>query len=415
MNYVENILSHASGGKKVSAGEYIKAKCDVVLMNDVTGPLAVREFLENGGKLKNPSSVVIVCDHFTPNKDIKSAENVKYLRAFAQKYKVRFFETGNGGVEHVILPEKGIVTAGDVVIGADSHTCTYGAIGAFSTGVGSTDAAYAMLTGKIWFKVPEVVEFNYCGKMGKFVTGKDLILYTLGKIGVNGANYKAMKFSGTAVNSLPMDGRFTMCNMAIEAGAKAGFIVPDAITKEYIAGRPQLKKPKFFFDEPCVKKINILVNRLTPLVACPHLPENVRPAAELNRIKIDQVVIGSCTNGRISDFSQAAQILKNRKIYPGLRAIILPGSQDVYSEALKKGYIETFLSAGCVISPPTCGPCLGGHMGVLADGEVAVSTTNRNFVGRMGSPKSKVYLASPYVAAASALTGRITSPERYEK
>jgi len=340
---------------------------------------------------------------------------VKYLRAFAQKYKVRFFETGNGGVEHVILPEKGIVTAGDVVIGADSHTCTYGAIGAFSTGVGSTDAAYAMLTGKIWFKVPEVVEFNYCGKMGKFVTGKDLILYTLGKIGVNGANYKAMKFSGTAVNSLPMDGRFTMCNMAIEAGAKAGFIVPDAITKEYIAGRPQLKKPKFFFDEPCVKKINILVNRLTPLVACPHLPENVRPAAELNRIKIDQVVIGSCTNGRISDFSQAAQILKNRKIYPGLRAIILPGSQDVYSEALKKGYIETFLSAGCVISPPTCGPCLGGHMGVLADGEVAVSTTNRNFVGRMGSPKSKVYLASPYVAAASALTGRITSPERYEK
>ena len=409
MNYIENILSAHSGGKEVKSGEFLLAECDVVLVNDVTGPLAVKNFLASGGRIKNPASVVIVCDHFTPNKDIKSAQNVKFLRDFAKKYNVRFLETD--GVEHVVLPEKGIVTAGDVVIGADSHTCTYGALGAFSTGVGSTDAAYAMLTGKIWFKVPEVVDFVYTGKRKKFVTGKDLILYTIGKIGVEGANYKAMKFSGPVIDALPMDGRFTMCNMAIEAGAKCGFVAPDGKTKEYLRGRG-LKKPKFFSDGASAKKIRIDAGEIPPVVAVPHRPDKIRPAKKLNKIKIDQVVIGSCTNGRISDFADASKILKGKKIKRGLRVIILPGSRMVYGEALAAGYIETFLKAGCIISPPTCGPCLGGHMGILADGEIAVSTTNRNFVGRMGSASSKVYLASPYVAAASALTGRITSPEQ---
>ncbi|MDO9513512.1 MAG: 3-isopropylmalate dehydratase large subunit [Elusimicrobiota bacterium] len=411
MNYVENILSHASGRKSVSAGEYIEARCDTVLMNDVTGPLAVKEFLKRGKKIKNPGSVVIVCDHFTPNKDIKSAENVKFLRDFAKKQKIKFFEIGDGGVEHVILPEKGIVKPGDVVIGADSHTCTYGALGAFSTGVGSTDAAFAMLTGKIWFMVPEVMEFVYSGKKGKFITGKDLILLTIGKIGVNGANYKAMKFSGPVISALSMDERFTMCNMAIEAGGKAGFVVPDKKTAEYIKGRPG-KKARFFADGASAQTIQMDISSVKPLVAAPHLPDKVGPAAELNKVKIDQAVIGSCTNGRISDFAQAAKIMKGRKISAGLRCIILPGSQEVYAEALKKGYIETFLKAGCVIAPPTCGPCLGGHMGILAGGETAISTTNRNFVGRMGAISSRVYLASPYTAAASALRGRIISPEQ---
>ncbi|MFH1353527.1 MAG: 3-isopropylmalate dehydratase large subunit [bacterium] len=409
MNYIENILSAHSGGKEVKAGEFLLAECDVVLINDVTGPLAVKNFLSSGGRIKNPASVVIVCDHFTPNKDIKSAQNVKFLRDFAKKCNVSFLETD--GVEHVVLPEKGIVTSGDVVIGADSHTCTYGALGAFSTGVGSTDAAYAMLTGKIWFKVPEVVDFVYTGKMKKFVTGKDLILYTIGKIGVEGANYKAMKFSGPVIDALPMDGRFTMCNMAIEAGAKCGFVAPDGKTKEYLRGRG-LKKPKFFSAGNSTKKIRIDAGEIPPVVAVPHRPDKIRSAKKLNKIKIDQVVIGSCTNGRLSDFAAASKILKGKKIRRGLRVIILPGSRMVYGEALAAGYIETFLKAGCIISPPTCGPCLGGHMGILADGEIAVSTTNRNFVGRMGSTSSKVYLASPYVAAASALTGRITSPEQ---
>lgn len=411
MNYVENILSHASGRKSVSAGEYIEARCDTVLMNDVTGPLAVKEFLKRGKKIKNPGSVVIVCDHFTPNKDIKSAENVKFLRDFAKKQKIKFFEIGDGGVEHVILPEKGIVKPGDVVIGADSHTCTYGALGAFSTGVGSTDAAFAMLTGKIWFMVPEVMEFVYSGKKGKFITGKDLILLTIGKIGVNGANYKAMKFAGPVIRALSMDERFTMCNMAIEAGGKAGFVVPDKKTAEYVKGRPG-KKARFFKDGPSAELIKMDISSVKPLVAAPHLPDKVSPAAKMNNVKIDQAVIGSCTNGRISDFAQAAKIMKGRKISAGLRCIILPGSQQVYAEALKKGYIETFLKAGCVIAPPTCGPCLGGHMGILAGGETAISTTNRNFVGRMGAISSRVYLASPYTAAASALRGRIISPEQ---
>jgi len=409
MNCIEKILAGHTGAKEVKAGAFILADCDVVLMNDVTGPLSVKKFLESGGKLKKSASVVIVCDHFTPNKDIKSAQNVKFLRDFAKKNKVKFLETG--GVEHVILPENGIVTSGDVVIGADSHTCTYGALGAFATGVGSTDVAYAMLTGKIWFRVPEVVDFVYTGRKGKFVTGKDLILYTIGKIGVDGANYKAMKFSGQVIDALAMDERFTMCNMAIEAGAKTGFIVPDGKTKEYLRGRG-LRKPKFFSDDNSAKKISIDVGEIYPVVAVPHRPDRVHPAANLNKIKIDQVVIGSCTNGRISDFAAAAKIMKGRKIKKGLRVIILPGSRRVYGEALERGYLETFLKAGCIISPPTCGPCLGGHMGVLADGEAAVATTNRNFVGRMGSVKSKVYLSSPYVAAASALTGRITSPEQ---
>jgi len=411
VNYVENILSHASGRKSVSAGEYIEARCDTVLMNDVTGPLAVKEFLKRGKKIKNPGSVVIVCDHFTPNKDIKSAENVKFLRDFARKQKIRFFEIGNGGVEHVILPEKGIVKPGDVVIGADSHTCTYGALGAFSTGVGSTDVAFAMLMGKIWFMVPEVMEFVYSGKKGKFITGKDLILLTIGKIGVNGANYKAMKFAGTVISALSMDERFTMCNMAIEAGGKAGFVVPDKKTADYVKGRPG-RKARNFADGPSAQTFKMDISAVKPLVASPHLPDKVGPAARLNKVKIDQAVIGSCTNGRISDFAQAAKIMKGRKISAGLRCIILPGSQEVYAEAMKKGYIETFLKAGCVIAPPTCGPCLGGHMGILAGGETAISTTNRNFVGRMGAVSSRVYLASPYTAAASAVRGRIISPEQ---
>jgi len=411
VNYVENILSHASGRKSVSAGEYIDARCDTVLMNDVTGPLAVKEFLKRGKKIKNPGSVVIVCDHFTPNKDIKSAENVKFLRDFARKQKIRFFEIGNGGVEHVILPEKGIVKPGDVVIGADSHTCTYGALGAFSTGVGSTDVAFAMLMGKIWFMVPEVMEFVYSGKKGKFITGKDLILLTIGKIGVNGANYKAMKFAGTVISALSMDERFTMCNMAIEAGGKAGFVVPDKKTADYVKGRPG-RKARNFADGPAAQTFKMDISAVKPLVASPHLPDKVGPAARLNKVKIDQAVIGSCTNGRISDFAQAAKIMKGRKISAGLRCIILPGSQEVYAEAMKKGYIETFLKAGCVIAPPTCGPCLGGHMGILAGGETAISTTNRNFVGRMGAVSSRVYLASPYTAAASAVRGRIISPEQ---
>lgn len=409
MNYIEEILAGHAGGKEVKPGAFILADCDVVLMNDVTGPLAVKKFLAHGGKLKNPNSIIIICDHFTPNKDIKSAQNVKFLRDFAKKNKVKFLETD--GVEHVILPEEGFVTAGDVVIGADSHTCTYGALGAFATGVGSTDAAYAMLTGKIWFRVPEVVDFIYTGKRGKFVTGKDLILYTIGKIGVDGANYKAMKFSGPVIAAIAMDERFTMCNMAIEAGAKTGFIVPDEKTKKYLKGR-SLRKSKFFSDGDSAKKIRIDVDEISPVVAVPHRPDRIRPAKNLNKIKIDQVVIGSCTNGRISDFAAAAKMMRGRKIKKGLRVIILPGSRRVYREALEKSYFETFLRAGCIIAPPTCGPCLGGHMGVLADGEVAVSTTNRNFVGRMGSVKSKVYLSSPYVAAASAIAGKIISPEQ---
>jgi len=411
MTYAENILAHAAGKKRVSAGEYIEARCDVVLMNDITGPLAVKEFMKRGKKIKNPSSVVIVCDHFTPNKDIKSAENVKFLRDFAKKQKIKFFEIGNGGVEHVILPEKGIVKPGDVVIGADSHTCTYGALGAFSTGVGSTDAAFAMLTGKIWFKVPEVMDFVFTGKKGKFVTGKDLILLTIGKIGVNGANYKAMKFSGPVIKALSMDERFTMCNMAIEAGGKTGFVVPDKKTLDYVKGRPG-RKARVFKDGPSAECVKMDISAVKPLVAAPHLPDKVGPAEKMNHVKIDQAVIGSCTNGRISDFAAAAKIMKGKKIAAGLRCIILPGSQQVYGDAMKAGYIETFLKAGCVIAPPTCGPCLGGHMGVLASGETAISTTNRNFVGRMGAVTSKVYLSSPYTAAASALKGRIISPEQ---
>ncbi|MCD6413336.1 MAG: 3-isopropylmalate dehydratase large subunit [Elusimicrobia bacterium] len=410
MNYIENILASASGLRSVRAGSFVEAKCDVILMNDITGPLAVKQFLSAGRKIKNPKSVVIVCDHFTPNKDIKSAENVKFLRDFAKKYKVNFYESPTG-VEHVVLPEKGIVTSGDVVIGADSHTCTYGAIGAFATGVGSTDVTYAMLTGKIWFKIPEVFEFEYDGKRGKFVTGKDLILYTIGKIGVNGANYMAMKFSGSVISQLPMDERFTMCNMAIEAGGKAGFVVPDEKTRKYIEGRGK-RKSRFFKDGESFKKMKINVTGLDPVVAVPHRPDKIRRARDMNRVKIDQAVIGSCTNGRISDFAQAAKILKGSKVKRGIRAIILPGSQKVYQQALEKGYIEIFLKSGCIIAPATCGPCLGGHMGVLANEEVAVSTTNRNFVGRMGATGSRVYLASPYVAAASAVAGRIISPEQ---
>ncbi len=410
MNYIENILAAASGLRNVRAGDFVEAKCDVILMNDITGPLAVRQFLASGKKLKSPGKINIVCDHFTPNKDIKSAENVKFLRGFAKKYKVNFYEPPTG-IEHVVLPEKGIVTTGDVVIGADSHTCTYGALGAFATGVGSTDVTYAMISGKIWFKVPEVFEFEYTGKRGKFITGKDLILYTIGKIGVNGANYAAMKFSGSVISNLPMDERFTMSNMAIEAGGKAGFVVPDRITKEYIKDRGA-RKPRFFPDGESSKKMKIDVSKIEPVVAVPHRPDKIKRARELNGVKIDQAVIGSCTNGRISDFAQAAKILKGRKVKSGIRAIILPGSHAVYRQMIENGYAEIFAEAGCIISPATCGPCLGGHMGILASGEVAISTTNRNFVGRMGATDSKVYLASPYVAAASAVAGRVISPDQ---
>jgi 3-isopropylmalate/(R)-2-methylmalate dehydratase large subunit len=411
----EKILKAHTKLKEIQPGQLINARVDIALGNDITAPIAIKEFRAAGGKkVFNKNKVALVLDHFTPNKDINSAEQCKAVREFAMEHKiVHFYEGGQVGVEHALLPEKGIVLPGDLVVGADSHTCTYGALGAFATGVGSTDLAAAMLTGELWFKVPESIKFVIYGKMKKWVSGKDLILNIIGRIGVDGALYQAMEFTGETISKLPMADRFSMANMAIEAGAKNGIFAPDAITKEYIKGRA--KRPYKFYasdaDAIYSQVIEIDAGKLEPQVAFPHLPSNVKGVSKAGKIKIDQSLIGSCTNGRIEDFRVAAKILKKRKAAPHVRLIIAPATPLIYTQAMQEGLLEIFMKADAVITPPSCGACLGGHLGILAAGERAVATTNRNFVGRMGHPKSEVYLASPAVAAASAVLGRIASPE----
>jgi 3-isopropylmalate/(R)-2-methylmalate dehydratase large subunit len=411
----QKILAYHYGRDYVSEGEIVNADVDIVLGNDITLPIAIEEFNKIGmGRVFDREKVVVVPDHFAPNKDIKSAQQCKFMREFARKQNIKnYFEVGKMGIEHVLLPELGLVLPGNLVVGADSHTCTYGALGAASTGVGSTDVAVAMATGKLWFMVPKTIKFIYSGSLKKWITGKDLILYTIGLIGVEGALYKSMEFSGPTVSRLSMDSRFTMSNMAIEAGGKFGIFEVDGITEEFLKSRSN-GNYKIFRSDPDVeyeKTYNIDCSNIELQVAAPHLPSNVRNAGDLTDVSIDQVVIGSCTNGRMEDLRIAAEILKGRKVDGNTRVIIIPATQNIYLEALKKGYIETFINSGCVVSTPTCGPCLGGHMGVLAEGERAVSTTNRNFVGRMGHPRSEVYLSGSAVAAASAVAGRITTPE----
>ena len=414
MNITEKILADHAGLKEAHAGQLITAKVDITLANDITGPVAVNEFNKIGvEKVFDKDRVVFVPDHFVPNRDIKSAEQVKQIREFARAQNLtHFFEVGRMGIEHALLPDNGIVTAGDLVIGADSHTCTYGALGAFSTGMGSTDIACAMASGETWLKVPPSVKVEFNGKLNKYVTAKDLILYLIGDIGVDGALYKTLEIGGSTIHELPMDGRFTICNMAIEAGAKNGIIEPDEITKKYLENR-SIRPPKFYSSDKDTNYERVIVyntEEIEPVVAFPHLPENTKPVSKAGDIKIDQAVIGSCTNGRLSDIKAAAEVLKGRKVHKDVRLIVFPATQQIYLEALRAGYIETIIEAGGAVSTPTCGPCLGGHAGILAAGERAISTTNRNFVGRMGHTESEVYLASPYVAAASAIAGRIISP-----
>ncbi len=415
MTMTQKILARASGQSEVKAGDLIMADLNLVLGNDITSPVAIGEFDKIGGKsVFDKAKIALVPDHFTPNKDIKSAQQALKVRNFAKEQDiVNYFEVGEVGIEHALLPEKGLVVAGDVVIGADSHTCTYGALGAFSTGVGSTDMAAGMATGKAWFKVPDAIKFNLSGKLRKYVSGKDLILYIIGKIGVDGALYKSMEFSGEAMRSLTMDDRFTIANMAIEAGAKNGIFEIDDKTIEYMKEHSDREYTEFKADDDAVysQVIDIDLSEVPHTVAFPHLPENARTPENWGDVEIDQVVIGSCTNGRLSDLQHAAEILKGKHVKKGLRAIIFPATQKIYLDALNDGTLRTLVEAGCVISAPTCGPCLGGHMGILAEGERCVSTTNRNFVGRMGHVESEVYLASPEVAAASAVTGKITAPE----
>ena len=414
MNITEKILADHAGLNEVNAGQLITAKVDITLANDITGPVAVNEFNKIGAeKVFDKDRVVFVPDHFVPNRDIKSAQMVKQIREFAHAQNLtHFFEVGRMGIEHALLPDNGIVTAGDLVIGADSHTCTYGALGAFSTGMGSTDIACAMASGETWLKVPSAIKVEFNGKLNKYVTAKDLILFLIGDIGVDGALYKTLEIGGSAIRELPMDGRFTICNMAIEAGAKNGIIEPDEITKQYLENR-SIRPPKFYTSDKDAVYEKILtynVEDIEPVVAFPHLPGNTKPVSQAGDVKIDQAVIGSCTNGRLSDIKAAAEILKGRKVHKDVRLIVFPATQQIYLEALRAGYIETIIEAGGAVSTPTCGPCLGGHAGILAAGERAISTTNRNFVGRMGHTESEVYLASPYVAAASAVAGRIVSP-----
>jgi 3-isopropylmalate/(R)-2-methylmalate dehydratase large subunit len=414
LNLAEKILAAHADKKEVSPGEFVNVRVDTILANDITAPIAIREFRRIGvNRVSDPSKIVMVPDHFAPNKDIASAEQVKLMRDFCYEQGIKYFEIGRMGIEHVLLPEQGLVLPGDVVVGADSHTCTYGAVGAFATGMGSTDIAAAMATGDIWMKVPPTIKFVYQGNLGKWVGGKDLILYTIGDIGVDGALYSAMEFTGEAIEALSMDGRFTMANMAIEAGAKAGLFHVDNKTQLYIKSRA---KRSYLVYEPdgdaeYSKVIEYDVSSIEPQVSLPHSPANARPVSEVGDIEIDQAVIGSCTNGRLDDLRLAAQVLRKRKVHPKVRCIIIPGSQQVYLDALAEDLIAIFIKAGAVVSTPTCGPCIGGHMGVLADGERCISTTNRNFVGRMGSTKSEVYLSNPAVAAASAVAGKITSPE----
>jgi 3-isopropylmalate/(R)-2-methylmalate dehydratase large subunit len=414
LTLAEKILAAHSDKASVSPGDFLSVRTDLVLSNDITAPIAIREFERLGvPTVFDPGKIVMVPDHFCPNKDIQSAGQAKMMREFARKHKLVYFEVGEMGIEHVILPEKGLVVPGDVVVGADSHTCTYGALGAFATGMGSTDIAIAMATGEIWMKAPTTIKAIFHGSPGQWVGGKDLILYLIGDIGVDGALYSALEFHGGAVDKLGMDGRFTMSNMAIEAGAKAGLFHADAKTRSYLKGRTTRKYTEYRADADAAyaRVIEYDAAKIEPQVAFPHLPSNTRPISKVGDIAIDQVVIGSCTNGRIDDLRLAAGILKGRKVDPHLRCIILPGSQQVYLDALKEGIIEIFIRAGAAVSTPTCGPCLGGHMGILAAGERCVSTTNRNFVGRMGHVKSEVYLANPAVAAASAIAGRIAGPQ----
>jgi len=416
----EKILARAAGRDEVHAGDIIEAQVDLALANDITAPLAIAEFEKAGfTKVFDPARIALVPDHFTPNKDIKAAGQSKKLREFARKHQiVNYFEVGRVGIEHVLLPDTGMVAPGDVVVGADSHTCTYGAVAAFSTGMGSTDFAAAMAWGKVWLRVPESIKFVYSGRPQPWVTGKDLMLHTIGLIGVDGALYQAMEFAGEAIETLSMDERFTMCNMAIEAGGKNGIVGLDEKTTQYLQARPQGSRArtvgKVFVsdaDAEYARVLQIDVSAVPLTVSKPHLPSNVAAAADLADVTIDQVVIGSCTNGRIEDLRQAAAILSGKKVHPDVRAIILPGTQQVCLDAIADGTMQTLIEAGCAFSTPTCGACLGGHMGVLAEGERAVATTNRNFVGRMGHPGAEIYLASPYVAAASALAGHIATPE----
>ncbi|MDI6741480.1 MAG: 3-isopropylmalate dehydratase large subunit [Smithella sp.] len=411
----EKILMAHAGLKKIQPGDLINAKVDIALGNDVTAPIAINEFIKaGGGKVFNKNKIALVLDHFTPNKDINSAQQCKKVREFALKQKItHFYEGGNVGVEHALLPEKGIVLPGDLIIGADSHTCTYGALGAFATGVGSTDLAAAMMTGEIWLKVPQSIKFIIYGKLRKWVSGKDLILNIIGRIGVDGALYQAMEFTGETISRMPMADRFSMANMAIEAGAKNGIFAADAVTKEYVKARAKRDYKTYSSDADAVYTDIIEINaaKIEPQVAFPHLPSNVKGISKAGKVRIDQSLIGSCTNGRIEDLRIAARILKNRKAASHVRLIVVPATPEIYRQSLKEGLLDIFMKAGAIISPPSCGACLGGHLGILAEGEKAVATTNRNFVGRMGHPKSEVYLASPAVAAASAVLGRIASPE----
>lgn len=412
MTMTQKILAAHAGLDKVVPGQLINAKLDIVLGNDITTPVAVNEFKKAGfSEVFDKDRIAIVLDHFVPNKDIKAAEQSKTCREFACSHCVsHFYDVGKMGIEHALLPEQGVVTAGDCIIGADSHTCTYGALGAFSTGVGSTDMAAGMATGMAWFKVPAAIKFNLTGKLPSNCSGKDVILTIIGMIGVDGALYKSMEFAGDGVASLSMDDRLCICNMAIEAGAKNGIFPVDEKTNAYMEGRCERTPVVYTADEDAEyeKVIDIDLSAITPTVACPHLPENTKPAKELSHIKIDQVVIGSCTNGRMEDMEKAYKILNGKKVADGIRVIIIPATMNILRECIERGYVTAFIDAGAVVSTPTCGPCLGGYMGILAAGEKCVATTNRNFVGRMGHVESEVYLASPETAAASALTGYIT-------
>ncbi len=411
----EKILADHAGKSEVSPHELVEVRVDFAHGNDITAPLAIEAFRRTGArKVFDRERISLIPDHFVPNKDIASAIQVQKLREFAKEFDLPYyFEVGRMGVEHALLPEQGLVLPGDVAIGADSHTCTYGALGAFATGVGSTDLGAVMVTGRIWFKVPASMKFVFSGKLRPWVGGKDLILYTIGRIGVDGARYRAMEFAGDVIDSLPMSDRFAMCNMAIEAGAKAGIVAPDSITEEYVNARA--KRPyKFYSSDPGAAYEAVHewdISKLEPVVALPHSPQNVKQVTEIPRTPIDQVIIGSCTNGRLEDLRMAAQVMKGRTVARGVRCIVIPATQQIYLEAMEEGLLETFIEAQAAVSTPTCGPCLGGHMGILAPGETAVATTNRNFVGRMGHVESKVYLSNAAVAAASAILGRIAHPE----
>ena len=419
MTITEKILAAHAGKKNVSPGDLIDARIDLALGNDITAPMAIEAFKEIGAKkVFNRDRVVLVPDHFAPAKDILSAEQCKVLKEFAKAQRLtHYFEVGEAGIEHALLPDKGLVLPGDVVIGADSHTCTYGAVGAFSTGVGSTDLAAVMATGRLWFKVPESLKLIFRGKVNRWVSGKDFILYTIGQIGVDGALYQAMEFSGEAIRSLPMSSRFTIANMAIEAGGKNGIFEPDETTIQYVKARAE-RPYRLYSSDPDAHYADVKefdASNIHPQVALPHIPSNVKDVREVGKIEIDQVVIGSCTNGRLDDLRIAAKILKGKKVAPYVRLIVIPATVEIYRQALEEGLFEIFLSAGAVISPPTCGPCLGGYMGILAEGERSLATTNRNFRGRMGHAQSEVYLSSPAVAAASAVKGRICHPEEVMK